>query len=559
MDSDASRALTGFLPWVVLIASALSLPLSFALLARYRNAVRAGMRATAGGPLSPPPAPGRTPATPLRFEELTDSTPASGAAAIESFRRAARGGWPLASVYACAGAGYAVVMATGEQMADAGAFFVPTRLAAVSWTYFWPAVLAAVIVAGYDRRRRWQLLGGYAAVFALITIVAVARNPGLAWLGLPLYWVLRSATPTALLMTFLLRPIRAAGPLVLAFMLVVTLGSQTAISVAALDDRLLRALVDIGVGMGMGATEVLVAIAVTGLTVFAAIGWPLLHWIGRRYQARKLSDQSLTIDSLFLLFGTVQSIFFVFSGPWWGLTGLVAFGVYKTIAQLAFRLRHSPAGDPHTLLLLRVFRLGKRSEQLFDRLRTHWQPVGSIAMIAGPDLATSTVEPHEFLEFVSGRLGRQFVTGPSDLDQRIAAMDHAPDLDGRHRIHEFFCRADTWQMTMQRLAAMSDAVLMDLRSFSPANQGCLFELGRLVDAVDLARVVFLVDGTTRLEFLHSTMAQLWAQASAASPNRRVATPAVRIYRIDRQSERTLIALMAHLLVRRTVPHPEGTR
>ena len=58
-----------------------------------------------------------------------------------------------------------------------------------------------------------------------------------------------------------------------------------------------------------------------------------------------------------------------------------------------------------------------------------------------------------------------------------------PDPDGRYRIKEFFCYNDTWQMTMERLAAASDAVLMDLRSFSRVNQGCIFELGRLLDGV----------------------------------------------------------------------------
>jgi hypothetical protein len=99
-------------------------------------------------------------------------------------------------------------------------------------------------------------------------------------------------------------------------------------------------------------------------------------------------------------------------------------------------------------------------------------------MIAGPDLVTSTVEPNEFLEFVSGRLGRQFVRDANDLETRAKATDTARDPDGRYRISEFFCRNDTWQMTMERLAKTSDAVLMDLRSFSPANQGCIFELGR---------------------------------------------------------------------------------
>ena len=130
-------------------------------------------------------------------------------------------------------------------------------------------------------------------------------------------------------------------------------------------------------------------------------------------------------------------------------------------------------------------------------------------------------------------------------------MDRGADPDGRYRINEFFCRADTWQPTMQRLATQSDAVLMDLRSFSRQNQGCVFELGRLIDAVNLERVIFLIDDTTDLAFLHATLTSLWEQMSARSPNRSAAAPAARIYRIAAQSERAIVGLLGHLLAHTT--------
>jgi hypothetical protein len=181
-------------------------------------------------------------------------------------------------------------------------------------------------------------------------------------------------------------------------------------------------------------------------------------------------------------------------------------------------------------------------------------------MIAGPDLVTTNIEPHELLGFVTGRLGRQFVSTEEDLDRRIAAIDGAADPDGTHRVNEFFCRADTWQITMQRLAARSDAVLMDLRSFSPANQGCVFELGRLLDDVDLGRVVFLIDRTTDRAFLVATLQELWGNVSALSPNRHSMEPAARMYSIAEPSERAVRALVGHLLMvspqgRRTVRAP----
>ncbi len=540
-------ALTGVLPFVMLMAAALSLPLCFFLLWLYRRSVVKGMDASAGAQVVQPARvlQPTAPAAALSIRELSEA--ASGGDAVSGgaiLRRAANGPWRTAAVYAIAGSAYAAVMTTGWLIATKDSALVWTKIALLFWTYFWPAVITVLLVAAYDRIRRVQLLAGYFGVLAVLIAVALTRNPQMRAVELPLYWLLTNGAETILLMTFLLRPIRAVGPLVLVFLLVVALGSQTLLSIAAADQGLLRAIAQVGFALGLSGIGVFVALILLGIIVFAALGWPLLRWIGRRYERKKLSDQSITVDSIWLLFGIVQSIGLAFEGAAWMLTGLVAFAAYKLIAALGFRaLRHARTTQPRTLLLLRVFRLGKRSERLFDKLRKHWQQVGCISMIAGPDLVTTTVEPHEFLEFVSGRLGRQFVAGSADLERRIAAMDTAPDPDGRYRVNEFFCRADTWQPTMQRLSDMSDTVLMDLRSFSPANQGCLFELGRLLDQVDLTRVVFLVDQTTDRRFLESTLERLWDEQSAGSPNVKSPAPVARLFSIRSQSEREIGVLL----------------
>ena len=102
-------------------------------------------------------------------------------------------------------------------------------------------------------------------------------------------------------------------------------------------------------------------------------------------------------------------------------------------------------------------------------------------------------------------------------------------------------------MTMERLAATSDAVLMDLRSFSPANQGCIFELGRLLDGMDLGRVVFLVDDTTDLGFLETMLQRLWQNLSADSPNQAATEPTAQLFPIVAQSERELGGLLYLLM------------
>jgi hypothetical protein len=184
------------------------------------------------------------------------------------------------------------------------------------------------------------------------------------------------------------------------------------------------------------------------------------------------------------------------------------------------------------LLLLRVFALGRRSENLYDSLGKSWRAVGSMQLIAGPDLATSTIEPHEFLDFVSGRLDRRFIDTGGSLDLRIDQMDLAPDGDGLYRVTEFFCHDDTWKLTLSRLADESDAVLMDLRGFSQQNSGCTFEIHELVNVLPLQRVVFAIDQSTDQTFMRATMQQAWRQIKDRSPNRRAGAGQVSLVQLS---------------------------
>ena len=286
-----------------------------------------------------------------------------------------------------------------------------------------------------------------------------------------------------------------------------------------------------------------------GFALFGLLGWWLLRWLGRAYRAKRMSDQSLTVDALWLLFGVLQSFTLAFEGWGWIFTGLVAFGVYKAVTWLSFarfRLSGGVEQGP-TLLLLRVFALGKRSERLFDSVSKRWLRTGSIGMIAGPDLVTSTVEPHEFLDFVGGRLSRRFIESEADMRQRLQRRDVSPDPDGRYRVNEFFCRQDTWQMTMRRLAADSDVVLMDLRSFSPGNQGCLWELQQLLNGTPLERVLLVVDETTDQAFLEEQLHALWSQVPADSPNRGHQAPVARLFVAPSSMSRAADVLVEQLL------------
>jgi hypothetical protein len=215
--------------------------------------------------------------------------------------------------------------------------------------------------------------------------------------------------------------------------------------------------------------------------------------------------------------------------------------------------------------------LGKRSERLFDALAKHWRHVGSMRLIAGPDLATTTIEPHEFLDFLGGKLARRFIDGPDALNQRISEMDLKPDGDGRFRVCDFFCHEDTWQMTLTRLVADSDAVLMDLRGFSQENHGVVYEIEELISVVPLERVVFVIDQTTDEKFDAITSDPLdpWVKGAAMLYTREffqvvkehlnpggVVTLFVQLYESNTEAVKSEIATLAQVFPDTTLWNPD---
>jgi hypothetical protein len=209
------------------------------------------------------------------------------------------------------------------------------------------------------------------------------------------------------------------------------------------------------------------------------------------------------------------------------------------------------------LLVLRAFSLGPRSARLFAALGLHWRYLGSVQLIAGPDLATSTIEPHELLDFAIGKLARRFIDRPEALDRRFSEMDLARDYDGRYRINDFFCRADAWQRVLSRLVEDSDVVLMDLRGFSPRHAGCIHEIHELVNMMPLQRVLLVVDERTDVPFLEQTLADAWSRLRSDSPNRTLSPAEVRAFRFSGTGSRAVTHLVRHLCA--IAAHPAAKR
>ena len=549
--------LTEILRLSLIVAAVLALPLSHLLLWLYRRALVRSMGTFSNKPGERIPSSGILEQDRMERRDdpqfsVVDRSSTVPPGSTRMVQLAKRGLFGSTAVYTAAAVFFAVTM-MGATLWAGNMDINPARLLLVTWLHVWPAVLT-VHLLGFGWRVVLISAGLYLAGSACLGVIAVARSTDLDMTQLIVLWSITNLPPTLLLPLFLTRRIRAVGPLVFSFTLVALTGAFQTFYLLGNNQAFLLAFVDLGSYLGitdpaMFPIVFVVLILFVGLVPFGALAWLTIAWVARLYQAKKVSEQSITLDAMWLLFSINQSVGLVFEGAWWILSGLVAFGVYKLVVWIGFRLLPKPHGANRPtagLLLLRVFALGQRSERLFERLTTHWRYIDHVQLIAGPDLARSTVEPHEFLRFTSGKIGRLYIDGEESLATEMAGRDTAPDFDGRFRVNDFFCYADTWKMVLSSLVQESDAVLMDLRGFSAQNSGCIHELNELVDAVPVSSVLIGIDATTDRVFLEETLAEAWKSMSTDSPNAEQATGRFRFFRVDDTSQPTIQALIAWL-------------
>ena len=403
------------------------------------------------------------------------------------------------------------------------------------WYYAWPTVVTVLLVAAATWRARLTVFAMYFLTIAVLGTISLILNSSFDWTRIVLLWFFTNLPSSLLLLIFLNRRLQAVGPLVLTFMIFAVAGLVFLPPLILFNERLIRLVAGIEVVFGLDAWGILLMLIVGGCVSLGAVGWLMLRGIGSLYQHRKVSAQSITIDAIWLLFGIFQSIDFIFQGGHWFLASLFALVVYKIVTLVGFSIlsRNTPASRKYpNLLLLRVFSLGKRSERLFDRLAMYWRYAGPIRLIAGPDLATTTIEPHEFLDFVSRKLSHRFIDNAQTLELQIAESEPVPDPDGQFRVSDFFCYDDTWRMVLSRLVGESDVVLMDLRGFSSQNSGCIFEISELINIMPLEQVLFIIDGTTDEPFLRQVMQQSWDHMKGTSPNRLSRSGTLRLFHLD---------------------------
>ncbi len=543
-------ALTGQLSIVLIVAAVLALVASLFLLRRYRRAVIKSMRRRNRSEISTPTGflpsgePLKPPETAPAFNFVdTQKLSANVLKNNLLYRQIRQRPWFVAVIYAFAGLCFAATM-TAAFLWSSKMALLPLRFSYLTWANAWPVILTTHLVATVTRRARTIVFAIYLFAGIALSIPLLNRSPDLTILQLAYLWFNANLIPSLLLLFFLNRRIRAVGPLILIFMIIGAIGATLIASIAGNNPKLLRPISNFAYSIGLSAAGTVLGLHLLGFAVFALVGWVALDSLRQMYERKKMSDQSVVVDTIWLTFGIVNSMGLVFQGARWMLSGLVAFAAFKIVAVSGFSLlRRRKNSTAPRLLLLRVFALGRRSEHLYDALGKYWRTAGSIQMIAGPDLVTTTVEPHEFLDFVTGKLARRFIDSGQTLDLRIEQMDLYPDSDARYRVTEFFCHDDTWKITLGRLADASDAVLMDLRSFSQNNAGCVFEINELFNLVPLQRIVFVVDESTDQQFMRDTMQLAWQQIKEHSPNRRFSSGQISLLQFSQLSREPMRNLL----------------
>jgi hypothetical protein len=593
---------------IALVALPLATLLALALIGWFRARVARSMRSTATTlPLPAARARCGGPSGALAIERIQPAKARADAArALPLVARARHHVWQLAGTYAAAAAVYAFLLATGMILAFAPGWHSILAFALLYLVYTCematPVALAPTVVL--KRQPRFLVL----AVLALIALMWVLeRILGVDPIG---PWLMIAAVPTAAVLLLNARRLRAVGPIVFAGTLLLLYGVLAGLAYGALyvvdlvgpvrfvrDDLaelplwhaaerylawlrtlpLDRILIEVAAAIDEPSDLVLIAhperftagpmlrffaIWLAAAALGAGAAWALVRWLARRYRAQRASDQMLSIDILVLVFAL--PIFFLFVGfdpnRWpFAFGALAGFAAYKLVAGWGLRQRRRarPPPAPDTLLLLRVFGFDRRTQRLLEDLGQRWRCLGPIHLIGGTDLAYATIEPHEFFEFLNGRLSRAFIKGEADLEARLKESSVTPDPDGLFRIEDFFCHDDTWRMTVSRLARQAAAVLMDLRGFTPANRGCIFEIEELIAVVPVDRIVLLVDRTTDVPFLERTLEQAWQTMPADSPNVVAGQPRLRVLEGSASHRRTLATLLGLLCERPAERAPAG--
>jgi len=372
-----------------------------------------------------------------------------------------------------------------------------------------PVAVGWALQAGLPRR-----LMSIAAAITVIYAVSLVWSDAEGWRS-EVGFSLGYAAITLMLSAFLRPTIRGAGlPLVaasLAGWAVFGVLAAIAIALEGPDDGGSESFIEVAVGV----SELLLMLAVA-----IWCGWRALIALSSRYAAKRFSDIQLALATywvvltMFVVTSLVSEPAKVETPPirteWIVLAVVITWLLWRWLQAAALHAVIRTA-DPSIgpLLLLRVFKPSGRSQAFTDRFFAYWRFAAPVWMIAGPDLAGAYMEPDEFFKYLRGRLREHFIADPGEVAPRVATLDRLRDPDGRFRVTEVYCTADTWQPTVLEMMARASVILLDLREYAGTRLGTRYELTEVLRRAPLQKVLVLVGSGDDVTGLRAEIESIW--------------------------------------------------
>ena len=382
------------------------------------------------------------------------------------------------------------------------------------WVYSWASVPMLLLVLPYSRLKTLAIVAFYFLVYGLLCVYAtsvgnipalqfggvdVSERSGATPVRMVLLWLIANGVPTLLCTLCFNRKLRAVAPSVLALVSLMITGLWFSwLWVWSPSGETAMGILSETLNVNLQGTGVMVAVII--FVTLAVASRYIVGAIARAYRHKSISDRFLSLIAIFIVFLTMYTMWLTVGGLHWISMMPISIFIYWLVLRLFYR-RASYLEESYALCFLRVFALGGLTQELLDSLAKYWRNIGNIQMITGPDVATSTVQPHQFLDFLSGDLKRHFISNEGDLDSVVAQMNQPRDRDGRFRINNLFCYENTWQMALRPMVSDGARVLMDLRRFSEENSGCREELNFLAAEIPFRQCLIIVDQTTDHIFL----------------------------------------------------------
>ena len=323
------------------------------------------------------------------------------------------------------------------------------------------------------------------------------------------------ATITLMLSAFLRPTIRGAGlPLVAASIAgwaVLSILFAVAVALAGRDDAVSESLLENILGIAL-------LLLMPAVAIWCA--WRALMTLSSRYAAKRFSDIQLALAT----FWVVLTMFLVasilrdpvvlvttqFQTAWIVSSLVITWFLWRWLQASALRaVVRTAAPSIGPLLFLRVFKPSGRSQAFTDRFFAYWRFAAPVWMIAGPDLAAAYMEPDEFFRYVRGRLREHFVIDPAEAQARVAALDRLRDPDGRFRVTEVYCTADTWQPAVLEMLEGAGVILLDLREYGATRKGTRYELREVLRRAPLEKVIMLVGSGDDVTRLSAEIESIW--------------------------------------------------